>query len=117
MTQEQKDALKVIEKLIDRMHEHTITSEEIMVLIQGIMSNECNSSYPDFSPGLYPNTTPSLTPPFIPRDVWCKDNPKISLYSNECTTTLDELPNHFKGEKEMIEETRKKLVKDEGRTL
>ena len=115
MTTEQEKALKIVEKLISDMGCHTLSAEEIMVLIQGIMSNDCNSSYPTFTPGLYPNqtTSPSLTPPFRPGDVYCGDNPKISLYSTEDTTVLEELranAQRFKGENEMIEEARQKLA-------
>ena len=96
MTQEQEKALKVIEKLISDMKDHPLSVEEIMILIQGILSNECNSSCPTFTPGIYPNQAPSLSPPFRPGDVYCGDNPKISLYSTEGTTTLEQLPNSVK---------------------
>ena len=112
MTQEQEKALKVCEKLVSCMTDHTLSAEDIMILIQGILSNDCggcNWKYvqvPQYQPGLEPDKQPE----YKPGTVWCGDNPKISLYSNEGTTTLEELPNHFKGENEMIEEVRKKLA-------
>lgn len=114
MTTEQEKALKVCEKLVDRMTDHTLTAEDIMVLIQGILSNDCggcNWKYvqaPNYQPGLEPGKQPG----FRPGEVWCGDHPKIDLYSTTSTTTLDELPNHFKSEKDMIEEARKILEKN-----
>ena len=105
MTQEQEKALKVVEKLISDMGCHTLSAEEIMILTQGIMSNDCSGCN-----WKYVQTTPHYQPGYRPGDVYCGDNPKISLYSTEGTTTLEELPNHFKGENEMIEEVRKKLA-------
>lgn len=107
MTQEQEKALKVCEKLVSCMSDHTLSAEDIMILIQGIMSNDCcgcNWKYvqaPNYQPGL----APGLQPPFRPGDVWCGDNPKISLYSTECTTTLEELLTRFKSENVMCENT------------
>jgi hypothetical protein len=105
MTQEQEKALKVVEKLISDMKRHSLSVEEIMILIQGILSNECNSGNSTINTGIYPNQVPSLTPPFRPGDVWCGDNPKISLYSTEGTTTLEELLTRFKSENVMCENT------------
>ena len=108
MTIEQEKALKVVEKLINDMACHTLSSEEIMILIQGIMSNDCGNSC--YTP-LYIPHHQETTPHIRPGDVYCGDNPKIGLYSDECVTMLEkELPNHFKGENEMIEEARKKLA-------
>lgn len=79
MTSEQDKALKIVEKLINDMGCHTLSAEEIMLLIQGIMSNDCNGCnykyvqappYPQLQPGL----EPGLQPPFRPGDVWCGDN-------------------------------------------
>lgn len=105
MTQEQEKALNVVEKLISDMSCHSLSVEEVMILIQGILSNECNSSCPIFTPSTYPTQSPNLqspnlipAPPFNPGDVWCGDHPKIDLYSTECTTTLEELINRFKFE-------------------
>ena len=114
MTQEQEKALKIVEKLIDRVCKHDLTSEEIMILVQGIMSNDCggcNWKYvqvPHYQPGLEPDKQPG----YRPGEVWCGDHPKIDLYSTTCTTTLEKLPNHFKNEKEMIEEMRLKFEND-----
>lgn len=114
MTAEQEKALKVCEKLVDRMSDHTLSAEDIMVLIQGILSNDCggcNWKYvqaPNYQPGLEPDRQPG----WRPGEVWCGDNPKIGLYAKTCTTTLDELPNHYKNEKDMIAEARKLLEKD-----
>lgn len=114
MTTEQEKALKVCEKLVDRMTDHTLTAEDIMILIQGILSNDCggcNWKYvqaPHYQPGLEPDRQPE----YRPGEVWCGDHPKIDLYSTTCTTTLEKLPNHFKNENEMIEEARKYLEKN-----
>lgn len=114
MTTEQEKALKVCEKLVDRMTDHTLTAEDIMVLIQGILSNDCggcNWKYvqvPNYQPGLEPGKQPG----FRPGEVWCGDHPKIGLYANTCSTTLDELPSNFKSEKDMIEEARRILEKN-----
>jgi hypothetical protein len=107
MTQEQEKALKVVEKLISDMKRHSLSVEDIMILIQGIMSNDCcgcNWKYvqaPHYQPGLEPGTPPG----FRPGEVWCGDNPKISLYSTEGTTTLEELLTRFKSENVMCENT------------
>jgi hypothetical protein len=112
MTQEQDNALKVIEKLISDMKCHVLSTEEIMILIKGIMSNDCGNSC--YTPVYIPNhqeTSPNISP----GEIYCRtnQNPNLELYSTTCTTTLEELPNHFKGENEMIEEYRKKiLIKD-----
>lgn len=114
MTTEQEKALKVCEKLVDCMTDHILTAEDIMVLIQGILSNDCggcNWKYvqvPHYQPGLEPDRQPG----WRPGEVWCEDNPKIGLYADTCTTTLDKLPNHYKNEKDMIAEARKLLEKD-----
>lgn len=114
MTTEQEKALKVCEKLISCMSDHILSTEDIMILIQGILSNDCggcNWKYvqvPQYQPGLEPGRQPG----YRPGEVWCGDNSKISLYSTKGTTTLEELPNHFKSEKEMIEEARKILEKN-----
>lgn len=97
MTSEQEKALKVCEKLVDHMTDHTLSTEDIMLLIQGIMSNDCggcNWKYvqaPNYQPGL----EPGLQPPYRPGDVWCGDHPKLDLYATTCTTTLDKLPKRF----------------------
>ena len=66
MTQEQEKALGVVQKLIDNISNYPITSEEILILIKGILSNESGPSYPIYTP------SPS-TPPFIkPGDIYCK---------------------------------------------
>ena len=118
MNQEQEKAIKVVEKLIDRFGEHNLTSEEIMILVQGIMSNDCRGcnwkyvSIPKYEQP-EPSTQPGLSPVLAgwrPGDVWCGDNPNISLYAEKCTT--NELPKHFKNEKEMIEEMRLKFETD-----
>jgi hypothetical protein len=114
MTTEQEKALKVCEKLVNCMTDHTLSAEDIMILIQGILSNDCggcNWKYvqvPQYQPGLEPDRQPE----YRPGRVWCGDNPKIGLYANTCTTTLDKLPNHFKDENTMIEEVRKTLEKN-----
>lgn len=114
MTQEQEKALKIVEKLISDMGCHTLSSEEIMILTQGILSNDCggcNWKYvqvPQYQPGLEPGKQPG----WRPGEVWCGDHPKIDLYSTTCTTTLDELPSNFKNEKDMIEEARRTLEKN-----
>ena len=114
MTQEQEKALKVCEKLVDRMTDHILSAEDIMTIIQGILSNDCggcNWKYvqaPQYQPGLEPGKQPG----WRPGEVWCGDHPKIDLCTTTCTTTLDELPDHFKSEKEMIEEARKSLEKN-----
>lgn len=120
MTIEQENALKVCEKLISYMTDHTLSVEDIMTLIQGILSNDCSgcnwkyiqTPYIHTSPNHQPGLEPGLQPPYRPGDVWCGDHPKIDLYATTCTTTLDKLPNHFKSEKEMIEEVRKSLEKN-----
>lgn len=111
MTQEQEKALKVCEKLVNCMTDHTLSAEDIMILIQGILSNDCGNSCYTPTP-IYIPQRQETTPSIRPGDVWCGDNPKICLYSNEGTTTLEELPNHFKNENEMIEEVRKTLEKN-----
>lgn len=126
MTIEQEKALKVCEKLISYMTDHTLSVEDIMILIQGILSNDCSgcnwkyiqTPYIQTSPNYQPGLDPGLQPPYRPGDVWCGDAQKISLSnevnlnSNKGTTTLDKLPNHFKNEKEMIEEVRRALEKN-----
>lgn len=107
MTQEQEKALKVVEKLMSDMKRHSLSVEDIMILIQGIMSNDCcgcNWKYvqaPNYQPGLEPSTSPG----YRPGEVWCGDHPKIDLYSTECTTTLEELLNRFKSENVTFEDT------------
>ena len=109
MTQEQEKALKIVEKLIDRVGKHDLTSEEIMILVQGIMSNDCggcNWKYvqaPNYQPGL----EPGIQPGWKPGEVWCGDNLNISLYAEKCTT--NELPKRFKNEQECLVELNKKL--------
>ena len=115
MTIEQEKALKVVEKLISDMGYHTLSAEEIMILTQGIMSNDCggcNWKYVQTVPHYQPGLEPDKQPGYRPGEVWCGDLPKINLYTNTCSTTLDKLPNHFKNEKEMIEEVRKFLEKN-----
>ena len=94
MTKEQENALKVVEKLIDRMCEHTITSAEIMILIQGIILNDCggcNWKYVSIPKYEQPNN------PFIrPGEIYC-----------DAAETMQ-----FKSEKEMIEEMRLKFEND-----
>lgn len=118
MTQEQEKALKIVENLISNIGCHPVTAEEIMILMQGIMSNDCggcNWKYvqvPQYQPGLEPDRHPG----YRPGDVWCGDNLQRSLYATDGTTTLDELQftnGYFKGEKEMIEEARKKYMLNE----
>lgn len=114
MTTEQEKALKVCEKLVSCMTDHTLSAEDIMILIQGILSNDCggcNWKYIQTVPHYQPGLEPGKQPGWRPGEVWCGDHPKIDLYADTCTTTLDKLPNHFKGEKEMIEEARKTLEK------
>ena len=107
MTQEQEKALKVVEKLMNVVGCHKLSAEDIMILIQGILSNDCsgcNWKYvqaPNYQPGLEPGTPPG----FRPGEVWCGDNPKISLYSTEGKTTLEELLTRFKSENVMFENT------------
>ena len=100
MTQEQKDALKVTEKLISDMGSHTLSAEEIMILTQGILSNDCggcNWKYvqaPQYQPGLEPDRQPE----YRPGRVWCQNSTSDIAY--------------FKNENEMIEEVRKTLEKN-----
>ena len=114
MTQEQEKALKVCEKLVSCMSDHTLSAEDIMILIQGILSNDCGGcswkyvQVPHYQPGLEPDKQPG----YRPGEVLCGDHPKIDLYSTTCTTTLEKLPNHFKNEREMIEEMRLKFEND-----
>lgn len=111
MTQEQEKALKIVEKLIDRIGEHNLTSEEIMILVQGIMSNDCGGcNWKYVYIPQYEHPEPSTQPGWRPGEVWCGDNPNISLYAEKCTT--NELPKHFKNEKEMTEEMLLKLKND-----
>ena len=99
MTAEQEKALKVCEKLVDCMTDHTLSAEDIMVLIRGILSNDCggcNWKYvqvPQYQPGLEPDRQPG----YRPGEVWCQTMPNIT---------------YFKGENEMIEEARKLLEKN-----
>ena len=103
MTTEQEKALKVCEKLVDRMADHTLTTEDIMILIQGILSNDCggcNWKYvqvPHYQPGLEPGKQPG----WRPGEVWC-----------ESSTSNIAIPTYYKNEKEMIEEARKLLEKN-----
>lgn len=100
MTQEQKDALKVTEKLISDMGSHTLSAEEIMILTQGILSNDCNGctwkyvQAPHYQPGLEPDRQPE----YRPGTVWCQNSTSDIAY--------------FKSENEMIEEVRKTLEKN-----
>lgn len=111
MTTEQEKALKVCEKLVSCMTDHTLSSEDIMILIQGVLSNDCGGctwkyvQAPHYQPGLEPGRQPG----FRPGEVWCGDHPKIDLYTTTCTTMLDKLPNSFKSESELIEGARKTL--------
>lgn len=100
MNKEQEKALKVVEKLISNMKCHVLSTEEIMILIQGILSNDCggcNWKYvqvPQYQPGLEPGRQPG----YRPGEVWCQNStPNIG---------------YFKNEKEMIEENYKKLLKE-----
>ena len=99
MTIEQEKALKVIEKLISDIGCHPLSAEEIMILIQGIMSNDCggcNWKYvqtaPQYQPGLEP------VPGYRPGEVWCQNSTSDIAY--------------FKNENEMIEGVRKLLEKN-----
>ena len=98
MTQEQEKALKVCEKLVSCMSDHTLSAEDIMILIQGIMSNDCGCCNWKYIQA--PNYQPGLEPGYRPGEVWCENHPKINLYSTECTTTLEnlleKLPNSVK---------------------
>lgn len=100
MTHEQEKALKVCEKLVDRMTDHILSAEDIMTIIQGILSNDCggcNWKYvqaPQYQPGLEPGRQPG----YRPGEVWCQNS----------TSNI----SYFKNEKEMIEETRKSLEKN-----
>lgn len=119
MTIEQEKALKVCEKLISYMTDHTLSVEDIMTLIQGILSNDCSgcnwkyiqTPYIQTSPNYQPGLEPGLQPPFRPGDVWCGDNLQRNLYSTDGTTTLDklQLTNCSKSEQEKIEEVQKSL--------
>lgn len=115
MTIEQEKALKVCEKLVSCMTDHTLSAEDIMILIQGIMSNDCggcNWKYIQTVPHYQPGLEPGKQPGWRPGEVWCGDHPKVDLYTTTCTATLERLPNHYKNEKDMIEEARKILEKD-----
>ena len=86
MTQEQEKALKVCEKLVNCMANHTLSAEEIMILIQGILSNDCggcNWKYiqvPQYQPGLEPDRHPG----YRPGEVWCQNSTSdISYLNNE----------------------------------
>lgn len=100
MTTEQEKALKVCEKLMNCMTDHTLSSEDIMVLIQGVLSNDCggcNWKYvqaPNYQPGLEPVKQPG----YRPGEVWCENSTSNVAY--------------YKNEKNMIEEARKILAKD-----
>ena len=100
MIQEQENALKVTEKLISDMGCHTLSAEDIMILIQGILSNDCggcNWKYvqaPHYQPGLEPDRQPE----YRPGKVWCQNSTSDMAY--------------FKNENEMIEEVRKTLEKN-----
>lgn len=94
MTQEQEKALKIVEKLIDRVGKHDLTSEEIMILVQGIMSNECggcNWKYVSIPQYEQPNN-----PIIRPGEIYCDASEMMK----------------FKNEKEMIEELRLKFDND-----
>lgn len=101
MTTEQEKALKVCEKLVSCMTDHTLSAEDIMVLIQGILSNDCggcNWKYvqaPHYQPGLEPGKQPG----WRPGEVWCENITSSNVA-------------YFKNEKEMIEEARKSLEKN-----
>ena len=110
MNQEQEKAIKVVEKLIDRFGEHNLTSEEIMILVQGIMSNDCGGC--NWKYVSIPKYEQPEQPEWRPGEVWCGDNPNISLYAEKCVTT-NELPKHFKNEQECLAELNKKL-KEQG---
>ena len=101
MTTEQEKALKVCEKLVSCMTDHTLSAEDIMILIQGILSNDCggcNWKYVQAPPHYQPGLEPDRHPGYRPGDVWCHAvTPNIT---------------HFKGENEMIEEARKTLEKN-----
>ena len=100
MTIEQEKALKVVEKLISDMGCHVLSAEEIMILTQGIMSNDCggcNWKYvqvPHYQPGLEPDRQPG----WRPGEVWCESSTSNIAY--------------LKNENEMIEEVRKTLEKN-----
>lgn len=100
MTTEQEKALKVCEKLVSCMTDHTLSAEDIMILIQGILSNDCggcNWKYvqvPQYQPGLEPGRQPG----FRPGEVWCQNSTSNVSY--------------LKSEDEMIEEARKTLEKN-----
>lgn len=87
MTQEQEKALKIVERLIDRMHEHTFTSEEIMILIQGILSNDCGNSC--YKPITIPQYEQPSNPIFRPGEIYC-DATEVMNFKNE-TESLAEL--------------------------
>ena len=94
MTQEQEKALKIVEKLIDRVGKHDLTSEEIMILVQGIMSNDCggcNWKYISIPQYEQPNN-----PIIRPGEIYCDASEVMQ----------------FKNEKEMIEEMRLKFEYD-----
>lgn len=115
MTTEQEKALKVCEKLVSCMTDHTLSAEDIMILIQGILSNDCvgcNWKYVQTVPHYQPGLEPGKQPGWRPGEVWCGDHPKVDLYTTTCTATLERLPSNFKNENEMIEEVRKTLEKN-----
>ena len=94
MTQEQEKALKIVEKLIDRVGKHDLTSEEIMILVQGIMSNDCggcNWKYISIPQYEQPNN-----PIIKPGEIYWDASEVMQ----------------FKNEKEMIEEMQLKFEND-----
>lgn len=101
MTIEQEKALKVCEKLVGCMTDHTLSAEDIMILIQGILSNDCggcNWKYVQAVPHYQPGLEPDKQPPYRPGEVWCHNTTANVAY--------------YKSEKEMIEEARKLLAKN-----
>lgn len=98
MTIEQEKALKVCEKLVSCMTDHTLSAEDIMILIQGILSNDCggcNWKYvqvPQYQPGLEPDRQPG----YRPGEVWCG-----------ATEVMKNM--NFKNETESLAELKKKL--------
>lgn len=102
MTTEQEKALKVCEKLVSCMPDHTLSAEDIMILIQGILSNDCggcNWKYVQTVPHYQPGLEPGKQPGWRPGEVWCQENATPNI-------------TYFKNENEMIEEVRKSLEKN-----
>lgn len=98
MTQEQEKALNVVQKIMDNISSYPITSEDIITLIKGILSNEENVSHPIF----IPNNTPSNPPSYIPGEVYCE---------------LEAVPSKIISEKEMIEKSKAERDKDPNQYL